>query len=218
MTALVFCVLRSGGEFDANDVAALQNGLLRTTPDAALNCLSDVTTPVLFTHSLKFNWPGWWSKMELFRPDIEGDIFYVDLDTVIVGDLSEMIQYGVDTMLDDFYYPVRPASGLMYITQKSKAAVWNAWLSNPDKIMQQCGTGGDQLFLSRLDFGKNARRWQQDFPHQVISFKAHMRPKPPRHGPQLATPPKSARVVCFHGKPRPRNINEPWINEARRAG
>ncbi|EFO2868674.1 hypothetical protein IH240_004512, partial [Escherichia coli] len=45
------------------------------------------------TAPLFYNWPGWWAKMELFNPDHpvigKEDLFYLDIDTVITGDLHE---------------------------------------------------------------------------------------------------------------------------------
>nr|WP_145924153.1 hypothetical protein [Halomonas elongata] len=39
---------------------------------------------------LAHGWPGWWSKLELFRPH-GGDLLYLDLDTVVRGDLQPLI-------------------------------------------------------------------------------------------------------------------------------
>jgi len=42
---------------------------------------------------LLHNWPGWWAKMELFRPDLPcGRIFFTDLDTFIVNSLEPMLR------------------------------------------------------------------------------------------------------------------------------
>jgi hypothetical protein len=209
----IFCVLRSGGDFSASDVEALVAQIQEHAPARSrIYCLSDVEVPCARV-PIRYNWPGWWSKMELFRPDLVGDIFYIDLDTVIVGDLGELMTQTADTMLDDFFYPLRPASGLMYITQRSKLDVWMEWTANIKRVIDRCGSGGDQMFLSRIDFGKNSRRWQQDFPGQVVSYKAHMIGRNGRA--PLAAPPINARMVCFHGKPRPKNVKEKWVTDAR---
>lgn len=43
---------------------------------------------------LLHNWPGWWSKMELFRPDLpEGKFLFIDLDSSAVGDLKPFFNY-----------------------------------------------------------------------------------------------------------------------------
>jgi hypothetical protein len=210
----VFCVLRSGGDLNASDVARLQICLKKHLPGTELHCLSDVEVPCTRV-PLNYHWPKWWSKMEMFRPDIKGDIFYLDLDTVVVGDISHLVSVGRDTMLSDFYYPWRSASGMMYLTEKTRADVWEHWIADPEYNMRYAGKG-DQVFLATTPLIKDARIWQRDFPGQIISFKRHMRPSPPiPAGPQLARPPSEARIVCFHGIPRPTQIEyEPWVREA----
>ena len=47
------------------------------------HCLSNVKLPIA-TIPLKHNWIGWWSKVELFRPNLfNGSVFYPDLDIII---------------------------------------------------------------------------------------------------------------------------------------
>ncbi len=152
--------------------------------------------------------------MELFRPSIKGDVFSIDLDTVVVKDISHMVRNSIDTVLGDFYYPLRMASGLMYVTEETRRVVWETWIKDPSGYMLDYEKG-DQKFLATTGLN-SAKRWQERYPNQVISFKRHMRPSPPLpKGPQLATPPDGARIVCFHGTPRPREIYyEDWIREA----
>ena len=54
-------------------------------PDANFACLTNVEG-IEGGVPLKHDWPGWWSKIELFRPDlpIEGRIVYFDLDTLLL--------------------------------------------------------------------------------------------------------------------------------------
>ena len=43
---------------------------------------------------LKHNWPGWWSKVELHRPDLPcGRTLYLDLDSHIVAPLKPILDY-----------------------------------------------------------------------------------------------------------------------------
>lgn len=49
---------------------------------------------------LKHNWPGWWSKIELFRPDLpEGRTLYIDLDSHVVGNLGPLFDHKGDLIL-----------------------------------------------------------------------------------------------------------------------
>lgn len=125
-----------------------------------------------------------------------------------------MLANPVTTMLSDFYYKWRIASGVMLLTEESRRDVWYQWIKDPYGLMEEYPEG-DQKFLQTTPLD-NARRFQQRFPDQVISFKRHMRPSEPfQEGPQLMRPPDDARIVCFHGTPRPRQIHyEPWVKEA----
>lgn len=188
------CVLRSGGEYGPEHV----QWLARQVP--GLVCLSDVSVAGVPTVALRHGWPGWWSKLELFSDAIPGDLLYLDLDTVVIGDLSGF-EVGQTTMLSDFYWPERPASGLMYISEQDKAAVWDGWIADPAGHMaKQRGRGGigDQGFIAEC---LSPARWQDLLPGKVVSYKAHC-----RNGV-----PEGAEVVCFHGKPRPWHCGESWV-------
>ncbi|MCV5389226.1 hypothetical protein OFC62_31375, partial [Escherichia coli] len=71
---------------------------------------------------------GWWAKIELFRPDITDDLFYLDLDTVIAGDIRPILENPPTsfTMLRDFYHPQYRGSGALWIPNSVKAHIWSA--------------------------------------------------------------------------------------------
>jgi hypothetical protein len=51
-------------------------------------CLSNTDVPCERI-PLEHNWPGWWSKIELFRPELFDDrVLYLDLDVIPLTDLS----------------------------------------------------------------------------------------------------------------------------------
>ena len=58
---------------------------------------------------------GWWNKLYLFKPGVlEGRVLYIDLDTVIVGDLDPLAQYdGRFAILRDLFRPQHYGSGVM---------------------------------------------------------------------------------------------------------
>ena len=112
----VACVLKSGGTYTPEWVGRLRAGVKRHLPrEHMFVCLSDVDVPSMRI-PLEHDWPGWWSKMELFR--LPGPILYFDLDTAIVGSLSDIADYIAEakapfTMLRDFYAPSHRGSGVM---------------------------------------------------------------------------------------------------------
>ena len=193
--ATPICVLKTSAEY------TVQHAQWLAAQVPGIVCLSDVDVPGVKTIPLLHNWPGWWSKMELFRPDLQGDFLYIDIDTVITGDITPLFTVGKTTMLSDFYKPQLPASGLMYISQADKSAVWQQWIKNPASHMQQCRTRdywGDQGFLRQH---LPHQRWDNVLPGQIASYKVHC---------QRGLPP-AANVVCFHGTPRPWDVTKTWI-------
>lgn len=73
---IIATVLRSGGEYGPEHVRWLQAQFCKLSSV----CFSDVTVPGVNTIRLRFERPGWFSKMELFDPAaIESDILFFDL-------------------------------------------------------------------------------------------------------------------------------------------
>jgi hypothetical protein len=185
------CVLRSGGDFGPEHV----RWLARQVP--GLVCLTDTPVEGVECVALEHDWPGWWAKMEMFGPSLQGDVLMIDLDTV-VRELPA--QPACTTVLRDFTQPDIIGSGFMYVTAHDRARVWEAWLADPAAHMaanQRWPKWGDQGFL--MDHLADAARWQDSEP--VYSFKVHCQRGVPR----------DAKVVCFHGKPRPWASDAAWV-------
>lgn len=69
----IVTVLRSGGEYNEQHVYWLYKQL---PADYEKICLTDITIPDIQTVKLTTNYPGWWSKIEMFDPEkIQDDIF-----------------------------------------------------------------------------------------------------------------------------------------------
>ena len=90
----VVCVLRQGGKvgYDATWVDKLQRGVARnlTIPHRFV-CFSDCPVNCERIELLPKD-PGFWSKLQLFRPGVlSGSTLFLDLDTVICGNLDEVI-------------------------------------------------------------------------------------------------------------------------------
>jgi hypothetical protein len=187
---VIVLVLRASDFYTAEDVEHLTEQLVARD----VVCLSDVPVPCERI-SLRYKWPGWWSKMEMFRPDLGlGDFLYFDLDTIIRGNVAHMERCGHLATLRDFYRPEGLGSGMMFIPEAERAAIWQAWIADPDRWMSEHSVGGDQEFMERYWLGK-ARRLQDIYPGEVVSFKANTTEEVSR-----------ARVVCFHGRPKPRDV------------
>jgi len=204
----VICVFRSGGDFIPAHVQALRRNLERclTTP-FEFHILSDIIVPDRFHHELKHNWPGWWSKLELFRPGLFNDddrVIYMDLDTVLVGNVDWLFDFKGPFVTLRGFRRDRWASGLMAWQGQPPSLPYMEFKKEPIAV-----NGGDQRFLMDVLKGKTPHSyWQDQFPGRIVSYKRHV----------LLTegnqPPENS-VVCFHGKPRPWDAGEQWVQEAR---
>jgi hypothetical protein len=141
-----------------------------------------------------YDWPGWWSKMELFRPDIEGDLFYLDLDTTPVADLTPMASVGVLAAISNRGNVKRSInSSCMYLPAQYRARIWKRWMDyGPERAMRDFR--GDQDFLY-AQFKNRWQRFETLVPGCAVSFKYHVQP--------AKKVPDGARLVYFHGTPKP---------------
>jgi hypothetical protein len=132
----VICLLRRGGKvgYDSAWVEKLQRGVARnlSVPHRFI-CFSDCDVPCERIPLLDGD-HGFWSKMQLFRPNIlpPGANLYIDLDTVICGNL------------DDIYYSIHSQPFVMWIEadknihssafmfwQHDCSHLWNLYQSHP---------------------------------------------------------------------------------------
>lgn len=170
-------------------------------------CLSNVEIPGVETIPLEHNWPGWWSKLELFKHLDEA--FYLDLDTVLVGCIDALVtcpreQFLALQSLTPALYP-RLNSGVMAWFGDYRF-LYEAFKADPAKHMAAYNTPrrwGDQGFIQEHLAAFDT--FQRHAPGQVISYKADMK--------QDGNPPPACNVVCFHGQPKPHDVmsRHSWI-------
>ncbi len=201
----IITVLKTGGEYNENHVEWLQRQIGRT-----IICITDSTKPMknVITEPMKYNWPKWWAKMEIFHPDVyHGDFLYTDLDTVFLKGCPEWDLMHT-TVLADMYGQDHMNSGLMYIKHGDKFAIWREWLRNPDAWMKKYH--GDQDFLNQ--YWNDKPRLQDIKPLKVVSYKADILKESISTGKRLDRGDLStANIVVFHGQPRPWDVNHVWI-------
>lgn len=143
---------------------------------------------------------SWWNKISLFSADlpipIGQRIFYIDLDTLIVGNIDDLLGHEQTdiVVLRDFYHGIAQsagtvASGLMSWNHRQYKYVWSEFIKNPKEAIKRAYPHGDQWWVEH----NIAQRqfWQDLYPGQVVSFKMHCR---------QGLPP-NARIVCYHGRP-----------------
>ena len=178
-------------------------------------CLTDTPMPWLFEYGgrlkgrkgwdgydtipLLHDWPGWWSKLELFRPGLfDGLVLYLDLDTLIVGPLDPLIGYGGRfAALSDFYSPTLAESGVMLFQGGDLGRIYRHALRDPAPLDHT----GEARFWRQYE---DPERLQDLFPGMFGSYNAD----------ELATGPGDFSVVSFHGHPKQHNLPGSWVEDA----
>ncbi len=189
----VVAVLRSGGIYKPEHVYKLRDGVEKHLGWDFV-CLSDVELDC-DTIPLCHNWPGWWSKFEIFS--LTGPTLYFDLDTILVGDCRGWAEKAVNEdfcILRDRYRgrknPQAMGSGIM------------AWRDDVfyiyEHFLQYRNMShplGDQGIVEQA---VKKATFLQDLTDSVVSYKADI---------LEGYPLEKASVVYFHGEPRPWSQN-----------
>ncbi|MGR3574020.1 MAG: hypothetical protein ACU0CF_04695 [Sagittula sp.] len=208
----VACVLRSGGLYDPTWVKRLERGVAANLQERhRFVCLTD--TPFNGTECVPLvtDWPRWWSKLELFRPGLlTGPTLYLDLDSIIVGPLADMVQCASGFRAVGMW-PGR-AGGICSTAMSWRgdfSDLFDRFAADPEAFMQiydrdrPHGRIGDQAFIEDelADIGIPISHFDG---LSVASFKDHAR----------ACPPAGCSVVAFHGRPKPADCREGWVVQA----
>jgi hypothetical protein len=229
----IACVLKSGGDYDAEYVRRLYESVERhIIEDHRFLCLTDSKEILIDANNyiqiaLAGVEPGWWSKIELFK--LTGPILTLDLDLVPVADLTPICDV-VRQLKDKQFMMLR---GLIREPWCSSVMGWNGDFTLMQDIFIH-DTDNARLVKDRRGYhyrinGKLVHGDQeytapvlvqngfemiglQDLVSGIYSFKRKI---------QNQLFPDNARLIVFHGKPRPRDVkptpswmvNEGWNNE-----
>jgi hypothetical protein len=211
-------VFRSGGTYTQAHVDNIYNSCKKyIKADFEFYCLTDM--PNEFTNkninkvTLQHNWPIYWSKMELFKPGvfpIDSNIFYIDLDTLITNDITDIATYDTNFLgMRDFNTLNLLSSGLLKYKYNTSHYIYNTFLLDPIRWMK-C-RGGDQEAIHLIL--KETPEYMQDiFPRRMGEFINHCyKPEAP-HAPVKID--EHINIVCFHGRPKMENLmNNPVITK-----
>lgn len=214
----VLTVLKSGGEFTPDHVQKIKEMVFKHN-NIKLYCLTDYEywqLPSNVNHiPLRYNWQGWWSKIEMFNIDSNKLILYMDLDTVITGNIEHFFNKDIDfSPLHDAFQRlkgnIRMGSGLMLFRPSSMQFLFDNFKQNPEKFTSR--NHGDQNYIeSQIDIN-NYKFIQNLFPEQIFSFKGDLCEPPKSRDPKNFTGiPDDARIIFFHGEPRPEKVN--YLNQ-----
>ncbi|RLB67681.1 MAG: hypothetical protein DRH08_03015 [Deltaproteobacteria bacterium] len=209
MDLTVWCVL-NGTKYADSDVHMLKSMVARhlDRPHTFM-CLSDREIPGIDTLISPLNWPGWWSKLLLFRVSC-GQNLYFDLDVVITGPLDDLISEQISMASNWAQSGHGGCQSSVMSWGRDYSYIPDSFdvdqLHEPER--GNCGSygdkklWGDQEFVTELmgDPGDRVKPMRG-----IKSYKYHCRQGLP----------DDARVVCFHGNPKPNQVSDEWVLNAR---
>lgn len=144
---------------------------------------------------LKSSLTGWWAKLEVFapwyanlRPCVVFDLDTYILDETVLEEFNEL--QDCLWLINDFNHPQRPESGI-FIAPSDGSEIW---AKTPAAVGLHYGDGA---FLGTFPHKRLNGRIEG-----IQSYKVD----------QLYESPKNARIVCFHGKPKPHETSG-WARE-----
>jgi len=190
----VCCVLW-GDKFSEEYVHNLKAGVERnTTVRHKFVCLSDRHIEGVDTKFLKPGLTGWWNKLQLFDGDIYGRIVYLDLDTLIVGNIDWLLEYSGKFMgIEDLgaqrqpYLKDKLQSGVMAWNSDSMDWVYKEFYLKRDTVVGQYRGDGEYLNQAIT----NRSLLQHMFPNRLKSYKYDVYPNNI----------EDVSIICFHGRP-----------------
>ncbi len=156
----------------------------------------------------EWRYPGVWAKLSLFSDDLSdlGRVLFLDLDMMIVGDLAPFFEPREGAVFQNMGESWRPnprsdekitGTCLFSYDPAAEPQVLRTFLSDKRHHME---TWTNEQEFAGAHVSK-ASFWPDD---HVVSFKRHLCH---RYGKGLfvnpEVPPSTARVVAFHGTPRP---------------
>jgi hypothetical protein len=204
----VACVLHRGGQYMGTREGpffAKYVRILRESVAANLHlphrfvCLSDIEVPAPRV-ALRHLWRGPWAKLELFRHGLfDGPVLYLDLDTVVLGDLDDLARIALD---GDFGAARHRQGGLdaaVMAWRVDCSFLYRRFARLPEFWTYRCRQGGHRAFIERGLQGAGLA-WQAidtALPGALVDY-ADL-------GPGGSVPP-TARLCVFHGRPRPHEL------------
>lgn len=201
---LTICCVRWGDKFSRDYVNILYNGIKRHLSEPfRFVCVTDdpCYDEGIETVKLPEGLTGWWGKLWLFSKEFQDQctdrIWFFDLDTLITDHLDDLAKYkGEFIILRDFYRPYGLGSGLMAWKKGFGQEIWDRWVLNGKPEVE----GGDQAWIESIVC--DVDKYQEIYPGEVVSYKCHAE----------KWPPGNARIVCFHGFPKPHECTSGWVS------
>lgn len=214
------CVLKSGGDFDWNDVIRLRNGITKhCSLPVHLYCMSDIDIPStedITVCPLVHDLQTWWSKLELFS--LIGCFLYFDLDTVITSNIDKLCLAVQQLPPTAFVMRTNPYRNHLSSNIMAWKGDWS-WLL--DALLEDRKVNGARFvnYNNRIRMSLRKKRFNGD--QDWIEYRLKQKPDVNVITAQSLQQgiysykldilrrkyfPKDASIIVFHGAPRPHEV------------
>jgi len=148
-----------------------------------------------------YNESGWWAKMELCRPDIKGIVHYMDLDTIITGNVDFFLNETESLLYQDWLWEDQKESAVFCLNEEHRRTVWEFWEKDPRSHMFNFfGDGRVYNFC----IGKQVRSIQEKHPNRLFTWKKTNK----------ESLPMGCKILSFSGNPKPTDFDDDhWIKK-----
>lgn len=209
---VTFACVRVGTRYGPEYVERLRNGIERHYRRGFnMICLTDQPQEIDGVTNIAVRgdrYPGWWSKMAMFSTAVGCRRIYLDLDTVIVGDLTPLTELDVEFGICGNFsraispsYPCRYGSCVMTMAPRFGHDIANRFFTDPRKWMSVGHRYGDQYVIERLH--PRATILQDVLPAGYFVGRRDFSER---------VPPEAALMI-FAGKHKPHNSPHDWTRE-----
>ncbi|GAB9466557.1 hypothetical protein Gpo141_00003929 [Globisporangium polare] len=198
---------------------------ISTATEIDFVCLTDDLNGVLTTHAnlrcvpLEPEWSGWWNKLQVFSPRVSqllkhDKCLFVDLDTVIVGSVDELLQWEIpngkvallktDNMVNEQRRDGYNSSMMMWRNESGKSPFEHVYQQLHDHF------GIVSRFIYKFDHWlemalPDVLFLEDVFPESIVEYKSL--------DESALTPPENASIVCFPLQPKPHDASASWIQQ-----
>jgi hypothetical protein len=156
-----------------------------------------------------------WNLKKMFmyskKANLRKHVLCLDLDCIIVGDLSPVIRQVLAlnrkllvTCIGAYRKKRLGGSVIGFRTcRELNKLLWEPLLGERRASLEGITKGSERRYLQRQLAPKQVGMWERYLPGQVLSYKRDCKNGLP-HG---------ASIVRFHGSPRPHQVNDDWVKE-----
>ena len=201
----VACVYKPGKGFTADYVYRLRDAVAdNCTAEYRFVCLTNEKLPAIETIPLLKNRDGYWNKLEYFRAGLfEEQVVCLDLDTMIINDVTDILTYPHKfttgkgfkaknaTNLQSWFMAFDGREDYSYLFEEFRPSMM-------EQYEQDWTRWGDQGYT------QDHLRCHWDslddlfFDGRYASYKMQIR--------RPGKVPEGVSFVCFHGRPRPHEV------------